>query len=64
MRDRLLTLGPDHETLWVRLYVQPYADYLAAMLVGDAVPPPDPFFGAIRDAVDGVAQATVEQDHP
>jgi hypothetical protein len=33
------------------------------MLVGDAVPPPDPFFGAIRDAVDGVAQATVEQDH-
>ena len=42
MRHRLLTLGPDTEPLWIRLYVQPYADQWAAMLAGDDVPPPDP----------------------
>jgi hypothetical protein len=42
MMRRLLTLGPDNEPLWLRLYVQPYADRWAARLVGDEVPPPDP----------------------
>jgi hypothetical protein len=53
MMRRLLTLGPDNEPLWVRLYAQPYADQWAAMLAGNEVPPPDPdtvtgltFFGA------------------
>jgi hypothetical protein len=66
MKGRLCTLGPDHEPLWRRLYVQPYTNHRAAMLVGDAVPPPDPgtvtgltFFGAIRDEVEGGAKATL-----
>jgi len=65
MKRRLLTVGPDNEPLWVRLYVQPYGDHWAAMLVGDEVPLPDPsrltgltFFGAIRDAVAWGAKAT------
>jgi hypothetical protein len=41
MREvRLFTVSPDNEALWVRLYVQPYADQWAAMLVGDEAPPP------------------------
>jgi len=39
---RLLTVSPDTEPLWVRLYVQPYADQWVAMLVGDEFPAPDP----------------------
>jgi hypothetical protein len=42
MRRRLLTVGPDNEPLWVRLYVQPYADKWVAMLVGDDVSAPEP----------------------
>jgi hypothetical protein len=42
MMRRLLTVSPDNEPLWVRLYVQPYADQWVAMLVGDEVPPPAP----------------------
>jgi hypothetical protein len=38
---RLLTLGPDNEPLWARLYVHPHGTYWAAMIVGDGVPPPD-----------------------
>jgi hypothetical protein len=38
---RLLTLGPDNEPLWVRLYVQPYGDRWAAMIVGYEAPSPD-----------------------
>ncbi len=37
---RVLTLGPDHEPLWVRLYVQRIAGRWAAMICGDDVPLP------------------------
>jgi hypothetical protein len=37
---RLLTLGPDNEPLWARLYVNSVGEHWAAMRVGDAVPPP------------------------
>ena len=66
LSHRLLTVGPDHEPLWFRLYVQPYANHQVAMLVGDDVPPPDPstltgltIFGAIRDEVEWGAKATL-----
>ncbi len=39
---RLLTLGPDNEPVWVRLYVHKMEDVWAAMLVGDDVLPPEP----------------------
>ena len=39
---RLLTLGPDDEPLWVRLYLQPLGDQWAAMIVADSVAPPNP----------------------
>jgi hypothetical protein len=59
MMRRLLTLGPDNEPLWLRLYVHPYADRWTARLVGEDVPPPDPGtvtgltnFGAIRDEIE------------
>jgi hypothetical protein len=61
---RLLTVSPDNEPLWVRLYVQPYADQWAAMLVGDEVPPPEPetvtglgFFGATPEEAKRAAKA-------
>jgi hypothetical protein len=37
----MLTLGPDDETIWVCLYVQPVGDRWAAMLVADDVTPPE-----------------------
>ena len=70
MMRRRLTVGPNNEPLWVRLYVQPYADHWAAMVVGDDVPPPDPgkvtgltFLGATPDEVEGGAKATLERDN-
>lgn len=49
----LLTLSPDNEPLWVRLYVHEIEDVWAAMIVGDENLPPGPgelkgmaFFGA------------------
>jgi hypothetical protein len=41
MMRRLLTLGPENEPLWLRLYVHPYANRWAAMVAGDDVPSPD-----------------------
>ena len=50
---RLLSIGPDNEPLWVRLYIHPVGDVWAAMVVADAVASPNPgelkgtgFFGA------------------
>ena len=40
MMHRLLKVGPDNELLWVRLYVHPYGERWAAMLVSDNVRPP------------------------
>jgi hypothetical protein len=39
---RLLTLGPEDEPLWVRVYVHQIGESWAAMIVGDAVLPPEP----------------------
>lgn len=68
---RLLTVSPDTEPLWVRLYVQPYADQWAAMLVGDDVPPPDPgtvtgltFFGTTPDEAAREAKAYLGLSEP
>ena len=35
MMHRFLTLGPDNESLWVPLYVHPYATRWAVMIVAD-----------------------------
>ena len=68
---RLLTLGPDHDPLWVRLYVQLYADHGVAMLVGDDVPAPDPdtvtgltFVGATPEEAERAAKADVGRAEP
>jgi hypothetical protein len=42
MRRRLFTVGPDHEPLRLRFYVQPYGTHWAAMLVADEATPPGP----------------------
>jgi hypothetical protein len=66
MMRRLRTVSPDHEPLWVRLYVQAHADRWAAMLVGDEVPVPPPasgtvtgltFFGATPEEAEWEAKA-------
>jgi hypothetical protein len=64
MMRRHLTISPDTEPLWVRLYVRPNADHSAAMLVGDDVPPPEPgtatgltFFGATPEEAEREAKA-------
>lgn len=56
---RFLTLGPDNDPLWIRLYVHPVGDQWAAMIVADTADPPRPgevkglgFFG------DTAAEAT------
>jgi len=36
---RLLTVSPDHEPLWVRLFVHHSGEKWAAMIVDDDVPP-------------------------
>jgi hypothetical protein len=38
---RLLTVGPENDPLWVRLYVQPVGESWAAMLVGEDVSAPE-----------------------
>ncbi len=60
---RLLTLSPDHEPLWVRLYIHQIGDRWAAMLVADGVLPPEPgtlkglaFFGATPDEAEREAK--------
>ncbi len=42
---RLLTLSPDNEPLWVRLYVQQIGDRWAAMLLADEEPAPSAVVG-------------------
>jgi len=60
---RFLTLSPDNEPLWVRLYVHKIEDAWAAMLVGDDVPPLEPgtltglaFFGATAEEAEDAAK--------
>ena len=60
---RLLTLSPDHEPLWVSLYVQQIGERWAAMLVADDAPPPEPgsltgqaFFGDTPEEAEQAAK--------
>ncbi len=68
---RLLTLGPDNEPLWLRVYVQQIGEAWAAMIVGDDVLPPGPgelkgmaFFAATPEKAEGEALAYLGQSEP
>jgi hypothetical protein len=68
---RLLTLSPDNEPLWVRLYVHRIEEMWAAMLVGDDVPPPEPgtlmglgFFGETSEEAEHAAKAYLGCSEP
>ena len=68
---RLLTLSPDNEPLWVRLYVHQIGEAWAAMIVGDDELPPEPgalkglaFFGATREEAERGAQAYLGASEP
>jgi hypothetical protein len=61
--QRLLTLSPDHEPLWVRLYAEQIGERWAAMLLADEEPPPEPgtlkglvCFGDIRGEAEHAAK--------
>ena len=71
LTHRLLTLSPDNEPLWVRLYVQKIEDMWVAMLVGDDVLPPEPgtlkglgFFGATPEAAEDAAKTYLGCSEP
>jgi len=67
---RLLTLGPDNEPLWVRLYVHRVSDTWAAMIVADeAMPEPvsltgTAFFGEAPQEVEEQAKTHVGLREP
>ncbi len=68
---RLLTLGPDNEPLWVRVYVQQIGDSWAAMIMGDDVSAPGPgelkgvaFFGDTLEEAEGEALEYLGQSEP
>ncbi len=65
---RLLTLNPDHEPLWVRLYVHEVGEAWAAMLVAERVVPPGPgvvkgisFFADTLEEAERVTKAYLGQ---
>ncbi len=67
--SRILTLGPDNEPLWVRVYVHRIEDMWAAMLVGDDVPPAEPgtlqgmaFFGTTPEEAEWQAVEALEME--
>ncbi len=71
MMRRLLTVGPDNEPLWVRLYVHEIGDAWAAMIVGDDAPAPRPgelkgiaFFGATAEEAERAATAYLGCSEP
>jgi hypothetical protein len=66
---RLLTLAPEDEPLWVRLYIQPLGDQWAAKIVADGALPPEPeelkgtvFFGATAEEAEALAKAYLAQN--
>jgi hypothetical protein len=68
---RILTVGPDHEHMQVRLYVQPIGERWAAMIVGDTDPPPGPgevrgqgFFGDTAEEAEQLAKAFLGLSEP
>ena len=71
MRQRLLTVGPDDEPLWVRLYVHRLGDRWAALLVGEDVAPSEPgtvtgltFFGVMPEGAEREAKAYLGLSEP
>ena len=68
---RLLTLGPAHEPLWVRLYTHQIGEKWAAMIVDDGVPPPEPgsitgqaFFADNAEEAEQAAKACLGLSEP
>ncbi len=68
---RLLTLSPDHEPMWVRLYIHQIGDRWAAIFVADGVLPPEPgtlkglaFFGATPQEAEREAKAYLGLSEP
>ncbi len=68
---RLLTLGPDNEPLWVRLYIHQFGEAWAAMIVGDDAPVPGPgglkgmaFFAATPEEAERAAKAYLGCSEP
>ena len=68
---RALTLRPDHEPLWVRLYVHAIGDAWAAMIVADDGLPPGPgelkglgFFAPTADEAEWAAKAYLACSEP
>ena len=58
MMRRLLALGPDHEPMWVPLYVYPVGDQWHSVIVTDGVPPPG------RERVCGERRPMMPLFHP
>ena len=63
-RRHWLTLGPEHESLWVRPYLDVTGDAWAAMIVGDDVPALGPgelkgmdFFAPTAETAERAAKA-------
>ncbi len=70
-RRRLLTLGPDNESRWVRVYLQEIEGRWAAMPVAGVAPPPEPgrlkglaFFGATAEEAEREAKAYLGASEP
>ena len=68
---RLLTVSPDHEPLWVRLYIHQVEDRWAAMLLADEEPPPVQgtvkglaFFGATAEEAEHAAKVYLGCSEP
>jgi hypothetical protein len=68
---RILTLSPDSEQLWVRLYVREIEGLWAAMIVGEDELPPAPsqlkgiaFFGATREGAEREALVYLGASEP
>ena len=62
----LLTLSPDHEPLWVRLYVEQIGERWAVMLLVEEEPPPKPggltglaFFGVTPEEAEQAATVSL-----
>jgi hypothetical protein len=68
---RLLTVGPDDEPLWVRLYVHQVGEAWAAMILVDEALPPEPgspkgtaFFGETQEVAEEKARAYLRLCEP
>lgn len=69
--QRLVTLGPDNEPLWVRLYVQQFGEAWAVLIVADGEPSPEPgslkgtaFFGETQEEAERQARAYLGASQP